>query len=87
VIAALEAQSRAVDEEYERLAAAHAGEQGHPLLELFRSHLGIVNQAIADAREAWRANPESPQLVRMLVAAYQAKATLQGRASETLAQG
>ncbi|MCK4414511.1 MAG: zf-HC2 domain-containing protein [Candidatus Eisenbacteria sp.] len=87
VIAALEAECRGVGQEYDRLLAEHEADRGNPILDLFAANLRIVNQAVDDARDAWQANPQSPQLVRILVAAYQAKATLQGRASKTLAQG
>jgi len=83
MLAALDEECRGVDEQFARLATADQTKD-HPLIEFFQSNLRIVDQAIADAREAWRANPDSPQLVRMLVAAYQAKTALQGRASQVV---
>lgn len=104
ILAALERESDAVDEEFARLAdqgrsvspqggatadAAAEGGRAPAQAEMhtmpftfFESQLRIVNSAIEEARSAWRANPDSPQLVRLLVAAYQAKSALRGRAAE-----
>ncbi len=104
ILAALERESDAVDEEFARLAdqgrsastqgeatAEEAAAEGGSVAKMeshampfafFESQLRIVNSAIEEARTAWRANPDSPQLVRLLVAAYQAKSALRGRAAE-----
>jgi len=86
LLAALELESRAVDEEYARLAGTSAEAQSNPLVTLFEANLGIVNRAINEARQAWLANPDSPRLVRILVAVYQAKTALKGRAGEVVSR-
>jgi hypothetical protein len=86
LLAALELESRAVDEEYARLAGAGVEAQSNPLVALFEANLGIVNRAIDEARQAWLANPDSPRLLRILVAVYQAKTALQGRAGEVMSR-
>jgi hypothetical protein len=57
-----------------------------PILELIAHNLRIIDLAIADAREAWQADPESPQLMRLLTSAYRAKAALQRQETRLAAQ-
>jgi hypothetical protein len=57
-----------------------------PILELISHNLRIIDLAIADAREAWQADPQSPQLMRLLTSAYRAKAALQRQETRLAAQ-
>ncbi len=57
-----------------------------PILELISHNLRIIDLAIADARAAWQADPESPQLMRLLTSAYRAKAALQRQETRLAAQ-
>ncbi len=47
---------------------------------LIVANLHTIDLAIQDARNAWRANPHSPHLTRMVIAAYRAKSSLLGDA-------
>jgi anti-sigma factor RsiW len=80
LIQALEAECRQGDHELMMLASAGEEGQGTGILDVISENLRIVNQAVAEARQAWTADPNCPGLVRLLTAAYRAKAILQGRA-------
>ena len=56
------------------------------MLGLIVENLRIIDASIAELREAWKANPSSPRVARMLAAAYRAKVALQGRASRVAAK-
>jgi len=51
--------------------------ESSPLFSLIAHHLRIIDLAIADVREAWSADPDSPHLARLLASAYRARAVLQ----------
>jgi hypothetical protein len=67
-------------------AAAASPAVSTPALNVIADNLRIVERAIAEARRAWEANPTSPRLMRMLAAAYKAKAALEDRATEIAAR-
>jgi hypothetical protein len=78
LLRALEAESVEYDRE---LAAYTAGQTGPgTVTRMLRENMPVVEQAIAEAREAWMAAPEEPGLARLLTSAYRAKMALQGRA-------
>ncbi|MCK4546386.1 MAG: zf-HC2 domain-containing protein [Candidatus Eisenbacteria sp.] len=56
-----------------------------PVVGLIMENVRIVNRSIAELREAWSANSDSPRIARMLAAAYRTKIALQGRASRLAA--
>ena len=80
LIQALEAECRQGDHELMMLASAGEEGQGAGILDVISENLRMVNQAVAEAHQAWTADPNCPGLVRLLTAAYRAKAILQGRA-------
>jgi anti-sigma factor RsiW len=59
---------------------------GRSILDLITSNLRIIDRAIADARAAWSADPQSPHLARLLASAYRARASLQRQRSRIAAQ-
>jgi len=74
----LEAECRACDRE---LAVYTAGQSGPGTVSrMLQENMPVVEQAIAEAREAWVESPEEPGLARLLSSAYRAKMALQGRA-------
>lgn len=70
----------------ELAAYAPADSSGGALTDVISENLAIVDRAIADARQAYEANPDSPKLVRLLAAAYRARAALTTRAVEAAAE-
>jgi len=89
VVAALEAESEQADIVFEHFAAHVADDpDGHSgtVFTTIQQNLQIIEHAIAEARQAWEANPGSPRLIRLLAAAYQAKSSLQERATELVAR-
>ena len=75
-IDALEAETRAADPGVDAYVAMESDESVEGMSPLI-DNLQIVNKAIVQARQAWKANPENSHLARMLISAYQAKLTLQ----------
>ncbi|MFH1844833.1 MAG: hypothetical protein ABIF77_16705 [bacterium] len=57
--------------------AENEDDESSPLLNLITHNLRIIDLAIADVREAWSADPDSPHLARLLASAYRARAVLQ----------
>lgn len=86
VLEALEAECTETDQEVARYAAAADDGPMVPVVGAMLANLRIIDHSISELREAWRANPDSPRLARMLAAAYRAKIVLQGRAVEVAAQ-
>jgi anti-sigma factor RsiW len=86
IVSALEAECRQSDRAYAALARRHADGGSASVLAIFEKNLQAIDQAISEARTAWESNPDSPQLIRLLAAAYQARAALQGRAMEVVSQ-
>lgn len=80
VLTALEQEVRQNDHDLALLESAQRASKGGGIFDVLADNFAIVNQAISEARAAWAANPECPQLVRLLTAAYRAKAALQGEA-------
>ena len=80
VLAALESECR--EGESQVLAAAEETPDGElgGTWNLIVANLRTIDLAIQDARDAWRANPRSPHLTRMVIAAYRAKSSLLGDA-------
>lgn len=77
-LSALEAECEAYERE---LAVYTAGQAGAGVVtRMLRENMPVVENAIAEAREAWMAAPEEPGLARLLTSAYRAKMALQGRA-------
>jgi hypothetical protein len=88
IVAALEKECCANDREVTQLMAQAADEPASPstsALRVIADNLRLIDRAIDEARLAWESNPRSPRLMRMLVAAYEARAALQGRAAEVAA--
>jgi hypothetical protein len=81
VMEALEAECEQGDLEMAEYSSRVEGTQYFPILALITENLRIIDQSITELREAWKANPDSPRVARMLAAAYRAKVALQGRAS------
>jgi hypothetical protein len=79
---AIEAECLQADLELELFASREVTPLLHPVLERMNQDLRIVNQSITEIREAWKANPENPNLTRLLVRTYQAKVALQERMVE-----
>lgn len=86
VMDALEAECKETDQEIARYAADAEGGPMVPVVGAMLENLRIIEHSISELREAWRANPDTPRLARMLAAAYRAKIVLQGRAAEVAAQ-
>jgi hypothetical protein len=81
MVDALEAECAAGERELQELN--NSGDEGIiAILGSFTKDLRIIDQAISEARQAWTENPNCPRMVRILAAAYRAKATLQERATE-----
>ncbi len=83
-LAALESECRMNEDQILAVAADTPADPGGGTLDLIRANLRTVDLAIGQAREAWQANPHSPHLTRMVIAAYQAKAALLGDAQTML---
>ncbi len=86
VVSALEAECSQTDEELQAYVAHDPAGGAASFLEAVAAEFQIIDQAIDEARAAWTANPNCPRLVRLMVAAYRAKAALQGRAIRAAAQ-
>lgn len=86
VIEALEAECGQTDWEMAEYASQDEGEETNPILGLIVHNLRIIDQSISELREAWKADPASPRLARMLAAAYRAKIALQGQAARVANQ-
>ena len=64
-----------------RVASSSEDEQKTGALNTIVKNLKIIDSAIEEAKVAWRENPHSPHLARMVMAAYRAKATLLGKSA------
>jgi anti-sigma factor RsiW len=82
--AALESECRMGEEEFLAAAAEAPAQDGGGTLALIKANLHAVDLAIQQAQDAWRDNPHSPHLMRMVIAAYRAKASLLGDAHTLL---
>lgn len=83
-LAALESECQMNEEQLFAVAEEAPADAGGGTLDLIRANLRTVDLAIQQARDAWQANPHSPHLTRMVIAAYQAKAALLGDAQAML---
>ncbi|MBM3316873.1 MAG: zf-HC2 domain-containing protein [Candidatus Eisenbacteria bacterium] len=92
VLAAYEVAGAGARSDAARLAgespdpAGTDGAESGALSSVLAENLAIIDRAITDARRAYEANPDSPQLIRLLAAAYRARAALTSRAAETAAR-
>ncbi|MBU1698811.1 MAG: zf-HC2 domain-containing protein [Candidatus Eisenbacteria bacterium] len=89
VIEALEAECRLSDREIAHFmpdGSAEADGEASSVFRVIADNLHAINQAVAEAKDAWLSDPESPHLARLLAAAYRAKVALQDRAMRVAAQ-
>ena len=80
-IASLEAECRVSVARGPVIRETIASPTGEVTLALIEENLRLIDLAIAQAREAWEADPHNPHLARMVSAAYRAKARLQVEAA------
>jgi hypothetical protein len=81
-IAVLDAECREGDMQLAVVQAQAGATSGPSGLRKIVEGLGVIDRAIAEAKAAWAADPHSPHLARMVMAAYRAKASLQRQAAQ-----
>ncbi len=86
VVNALEAETRGSGLELAHLSETHTCEESRTIMESIAHEIQTIDLAIAEAKDAWTSDPNSPGLARLLSSYYRAKAALQGRASEVAAR-
>ena len=80
MIEAMEAECRQGELDLQvRVASSSEEERASGALNTIVKNLKVIDNAIDEAKTAWRENPRSPHLARMVMAAYRAKATLLGK--------
>jgi anti-sigma factor RsiW len=87
VLAALDMEAEEGDRELEEIASETRDDPFRfPVIGLVIENVRIIDRTIAELREAWKDDPDSPRAARMLAAAYRAKLSLQARASRVAAE-
>lgn len=82
MIAAMEAECRQGELDLQaRVASSTEDERKSGAVNTIVKNLKIIDNAIDEAKTAWRENPRSPHLARMVMAAYRAKASLLGKSA------